>query len=119
MRAECLRLGIASVSVQKGLARFEGLELRKSQEARLKRIAPRATVLPDAYFHRLPGNCTGTSLELRIVGGGRVTGASWGCVLGHEGPLSAPMTAGPRYYARACIKVSGGKFCGDSPEAWL
>jgi hypothetical protein len=49
LRAECLRLGIASVSVQKGLARFEGLELRKSQEARLKRIAPRATVLPDAF----------------------------------------------------------------------
>ena len=40
LRAEALRLGIRAVSVQKKQARFDGLELRKSQEARLKQIAP-------------------------------------------------------------------------------
>ena len=48
LRAELLRLGVTSVSVQKNRARFDGLELRKSQEARLKRLAPRSTVLADA-----------------------------------------------------------------------
>ena len=48
LRAEALRLGARAVSVQKRLARFDGVELRKSQEARLKRIAPRSTVLTDA-----------------------------------------------------------------------
>ena len=48
LRAELLRLGVTAVSVQKNRARFEGLELRKSQEARLKRLAPRSTVLADA-----------------------------------------------------------------------
>ena len=49
LRAECLRLGIRAVSVQKGRARFDGWELRKSQEARLQAACrPRAQVLPDA-----------------------------------------------------------------------
>jgi transcription-repair coupling factor (superfamily II helicase) len=48
LRVECLRLGIRAVSVQNKLARFDGLRLRKSQEARLKQLAPRANVLPDA-----------------------------------------------------------------------
>jgi transcription-repair coupling factor (superfamily II helicase) len=48
LRAECLRLGIRAVSVQKGRARLDGWELRKSQEARLKRLSDKAQVLPDA-----------------------------------------------------------------------
>ena len=36
LRAELLRLGVTAVSVQKNRARFDGLELRKSQEARLQ-----------------------------------------------------------------------------------
>jgi transcription-repair coupling factor (superfamily II helicase) len=48
LRAECLRLGIRSVSVQKGRARLDGWQLRKSQEARLKQLADRSQVLPDA-----------------------------------------------------------------------
>jgi hypothetical protein len=36
------------VSVQKGLARFDGLELRKSQEVRLQQMVARARFLPDA-----------------------------------------------------------------------
>jgi transcription-repair coupling factor (superfamily II helicase) len=47
LRAECVRLGITAVSVQRGLARFEGLELLKSQEIRLKRLVPKAQVLTD------------------------------------------------------------------------
>ena len=35
LRAECLRLGIRAVSVQKGRARLDGWELRKSQEVAL------------------------------------------------------------------------------------
>ena len=50
LRAECLRLGIRAVSVQKGRARFDGWELRKSQEARLKRLSDRSQVLPDAVI---------------------------------------------------------------------
>jgi transcription-repair coupling factor (superfamily II helicase) len=48
LRAESLRLGVRAVSVQKQHARFDGMELRKSQEARLKQLAPRARILPDA-----------------------------------------------------------------------
>jgi transcription-repair coupling factor (superfamily II helicase) len=48
LRAECLRLGIRAVSVQKGRARLDGWELRKSQEARLKQLSDKAQVLPDA-----------------------------------------------------------------------
>ena len=48
LRAECLRLEVRAVSVQKGVARLEGLQLRKSQEARLKHLVAKARVLPDA-----------------------------------------------------------------------
>ncbi len=46
LRAACLRLEITAVSVQKGRARLDGWELRKSQEARLKRLSDRSQVLP-------------------------------------------------------------------------
>jgi transcription-repair coupling factor (superfamily II helicase) len=48
LRAECVRLGVRAVSVQKGHARFDGLQLRKSQEVRLQRMVARAQILPDA-----------------------------------------------------------------------
>jgi hypothetical protein len=50
LRAECLRLAIRSVSVQKGRARLDGWQLRKSQEVRLQRLSPRSQVLPDAVI---------------------------------------------------------------------
>jgi transcription-repair coupling factor (superfamily II helicase) len=56
LRAECVRLGITAVSVQKGLARFEGLELRKSQEIRLKRLVPRASAREGHVVVPLAGN---------------------------------------------------------------
>jgi transcription-repair coupling factor (superfamily II helicase) len=48
LRAECVRLGVRAVAVQKGHARFDGLQLRKSQEVRLQRMVARAQILPDA-----------------------------------------------------------------------
>jgi transcription-repair coupling factor (superfamily II helicase) len=56
LRAECVRLGITAVSVQKGIARFEGLELLKSQEIRLKRLAPRASAREGHVVVPLAGN---------------------------------------------------------------
>jgi transcription-repair coupling factor (superfamily II helicase) len=50
LRVECLRLGIRAVSVQKGRARLDGWELRKSQEVRLQRLSPRAQVIGDAVM---------------------------------------------------------------------
>jgi len=55
LRAECFRLGVRAVSVQKGVARFDGWQLLKSQEARLKRAVARATVLPDAVVVPVKG----------------------------------------------------------------
>jgi transcription-repair coupling factor (superfamily II helicase) len=48
LRATALRLGIRAISVQKGFARIDGWELRKSQEVRMKRMIARAQVLPGA-----------------------------------------------------------------------
>jgi transcription-repair coupling factor (superfamily II helicase) len=45
LRVACLERGIREVSLQRGRARFTGLDLRKSQEVRLKRLAPGSTVL--------------------------------------------------------------------------
>ncbi len=42
LRAECVRLRVTSVSVQKGVARIEGLELPESRKVRLKRLWPKA-----------------------------------------------------------------------------
>ena len=44
MRAECVRLGIRDVAVQKGSVRLFPLALRESQKLRLRRLAPRALV---------------------------------------------------------------------------
>jgi transcription-repair coupling factor (superfamily II helicase) len=47
LRAECVRLGIRSVTVQRGTARVVGLELRESQKVRLRRLVPRAVAKDD------------------------------------------------------------------------
>ena len=46
-RAECVRLGIRSVTVQRGIARVAGLALRESQKVRLRRLVPRAVAKDD------------------------------------------------------------------------
>ncbi|GIU86374.1 MAG: transcription-repair-coupling factor [Acidimicrobiia bacterium] len=67
LRAEAIRTGVRAVSVQKDRVRFEGLSLRKSQEARLRRVAPRATVLPDAVV--VPLQPAATRDASGLVGG--------------------------------------------------
>jgi transcription-repair coupling factor (superfamily II helicase) len=47
LRAECVRVRATSVSVQKGIGRIEGLELKESQKVRLRRLAPGATAKVD------------------------------------------------------------------------
>ncbi|MGZ4753757.1 MAG: transcription-repair coupling factor [Acidimicrobiia bacterium] len=47
LRAECVRVRATSVSVQKGMARIEGLVLKESQKVRLRRLAPKATAKED------------------------------------------------------------------------
>jgi transcription-repair coupling factor (superfamily II helicase) len=42
LRAECVRVGIRSVSVQRGTARIVGLALPESKKLRLRRLVPRA-----------------------------------------------------------------------------
>jgi transcription-repair coupling factor (superfamily II helicase) len=44
VRAECVRLGMRDVAVQKGSVRLFPLVLRESQKLRLKRLAPKALV---------------------------------------------------------------------------
>jgi len=44
LRAECLRIGATSVTVQKGLVRLAGVELKESQKVRLRRLASKAVV---------------------------------------------------------------------------
>jgi len=47
LRAECVRVRATSVSVQKGVARIDGLELPESRKVRLKRLVPRAVAKDD------------------------------------------------------------------------
>jgi transcription-repair coupling factor (superfamily II helicase) len=47
LRVALLMRGIRGVSVQKDVARFEGWELKKSQEIRLQRVSARAKVVDD------------------------------------------------------------------------
>ncbi|MGZ8733786.1 MAG: TRCF domain-containing protein, partial [Acidimicrobiia bacterium] len=44
LRAECMRIGATSVTVQKGLVRIAGIELKESQKVRLRRLVPEAVV---------------------------------------------------------------------------
>jgi transcription-repair coupling factor (superfamily II helicase) len=47
LRAECVRAGVRSVSVQRGIARLLGLDLRESQKIRLRRLVPGAVAKSD------------------------------------------------------------------------
>jgi transcription-repair coupling factor (superfamily II helicase) len=42
LRAECVRLGVSSITVSGGAARVRGLDLPASKQARLERLAPGA-----------------------------------------------------------------------------
>jgi transcription-repair coupling factor (superfamily II helicase) len=47
LRAECARTGVRSLSVQRGVARIMGLELRESQKIRLRRLVSGAVAKAD------------------------------------------------------------------------
>jgi transcription-repair coupling factor (superfamily II helicase) len=47
LRAECARLGIRSITVQRNTARISPLELRESQKVRLRRLVPKAVAKDD------------------------------------------------------------------------
>jgi transcription-repair coupling factor (mfd) len=47
LRAECVRARATSVSVQKGVARIDGLELLESRKVRLKRLHPKSVIKDD------------------------------------------------------------------------
>ncbi len=47
LRAECVRVGITGLSVQKGRARMSPVSLKESQKVRLRRLAPKAVVSAD------------------------------------------------------------------------
>jgi len=47
LRAECVRCGVRSVTVVKGMVRLQGLELKESQKVRLARLVPRSAVKDD------------------------------------------------------------------------
>ena len=47
LRAECVRAKATNVSVQKGVARIDGLELLESRKVRLKRLHPKSVIKDD------------------------------------------------------------------------
>ena len=47
LRVECVRLGIRSITVQRGTARIAGVSLKESQKVRLRRLAPKAVAKDD------------------------------------------------------------------------
>ncbi|MEX1007321.1 MAG: transcription-repair coupling factor [Acidimicrobiia bacterium] len=47
LRAECARLGIRSITVQRNTARVAGLSLKESQKVRLRRLVPNAVAKDD------------------------------------------------------------------------
>ena len=69
LRVACLARGIREVSLQHGRARFTGLDLRKSQEVRLKRLAPGSTVLDGVVTVPFSGTGAAASIAeaLRLV----------------------------------------------------
>ena len=54
LRAECVRLGVRSITVQAGTARIRGLALRESQKVRIARLAPGTKVSAEEVLVPLP-----------------------------------------------------------------
>jgi transcription-repair coupling factor (superfamily II helicase) len=47
LRAECARVGVTGITVQRNTARITGLALKESQKVRLRRLAPKAVAKDD------------------------------------------------------------------------
>ncbi len=66
LRAECVRTGVRSVSVQRGIARILGIELRESQKIRLRRIVPGAVAKADGEI-AVPVKGDGSTVSATLV----------------------------------------------------
>jgi transcription-repair coupling factor (superfamily II helicase) len=66
LRVECVRLGIRSVSVQRGAARITGLQLPESKKLRLRRLVPGA-VAKEADEVVVPVGANGASVPTVLV----------------------------------------------------
>jgi transcription-repair coupling factor (superfamily II helicase) len=66
LRAECVRTGLRSLSVQRGVARITGLELRESEKIRLRRLVPGAVAKADGEV-AIPVSGSGAELCARLV----------------------------------------------------
>jgi transcription-repair coupling factor (superfamily II helicase) len=66
LRAECVRTGVRSVSVQRGIARILGIELRESQKIRLRRLVPGAVAKADGEL-AVPVKGDGSAVSATLV----------------------------------------------------
>jgi len=66
LRAECVRLGIETVTVQRGIARLTGLGLAESEKVRLRRLAPGA-VAKDTGELAIPIAAPGEQVASRLT----------------------------------------------------
>jgi transcription-repair coupling factor (superfamily II helicase) len=66
LRAECVRTGVHSVSVQRGIARILGLDLRDSQKIRLRRLVPGAVAKADGEV-AVPVSGDGATVSATVV----------------------------------------------------
>ena len=64
LRVECVRLGIRSITMAQRAVRIRGLELKASQEVRLKRLAPGARASAEEAYLPWPGDPVRAAAEL-------------------------------------------------------
>jgi transcription-repair coupling factor (superfamily II helicase) len=64
LRVECVRLGIRSITMAQRAVRIRGLELKTSQEVRLKRLAAGARVSAEEAYLPWPGDPARAAAEL-------------------------------------------------------
>src|SRR5262249_51338149 len=76
------------------------------------------TAYGDMYIIKVPSDCLATTLEIRDLTNNVVASNSYGCALGHKGPITYPMDDGIHYFTRACIERINGVFCGTSWDGW-
>ncbi|MGQ0803571.1 MAG: transcription-repair coupling factor [Actinomycetota bacterium] len=65
LRAECVRVGVRSLSVQRGTARIVGLALPESKKLRLRRLVPKAVAKDGEVV--VPLTAKGTSVPAALV----------------------------------------------------
>jgi transcription-repair coupling factor (superfamily II helicase) len=66
LRVECVRTGVHSLSVQRGVARILGLDLRESQKIRLRRLVPGAVAKADGEV-AVPVSGDGAAVSASLV----------------------------------------------------